>query len=1396
VAGEPKYRLIAEDLRARIESGELTPGTALPDEMHLHDQYAASRNTIRDAIRFLERQGLVERRPGQGTFVMEKTDLFATRLYLGTVAYDQTEDPVFIDEVSAAGREPRLSRLRVEVQNGSPRGEAELWLGESGRIITRQQQRFVDDTPWALKTTTYPFELVERGATRLLEVEDVREGELRYLTDTIGVRQAGWRDIIAVRQLDAAEAEFFALTADAAVPVFDVRRTSYDENGTPFRLARMVYPADRHAFVLSPTADGLGITEPQGGPGPSAERADRARGTLLAQADRAERDAHEALARRSFDEAAAFLRDAVRLDPSRAERLSPDLDYLSAQPGESPGRLAWRRGLWLALAVNSPLELTPTRPGYTAATTHAAAAPAAPAAPAAVAAPAAPGFGHRPAAAQRPQRAGADLETAFIKLLRRFFALPAQDEANILKRLRRQSSGTQYGHDVQFDCVTTADRLVRCHVECKNYARELKPAHISEKIMETQAHWERKQIDYFLIVTPRAGLSNDLDHYIQTLNAQGVLPFQIQVWGPEEGIEEFFAIEPAAYRKVYGAEPPPVDTEAVAARWSARLKPVVRVPPALHDYLTSPRLHSLVGEDHDHFDPLFRECVEVDAVNATGSPLGPLRDVVSGWLDDPVQRRLLLLGEFGDGKSFACYRLTRSLARAYLDNPVATPFPLRLALRDLVAAGNPQELLSRRLQALGADMRDWARVRDIGQTLVILDGFDEMSAQLDHATVAGNLRLLADCARYFEGSKLLVTSRTHFFESTRMQERFLEQLGQPEVVRLAPLQLSNRIGYLHAYAEREGLTGKFEQIRRLYDPIGLAAKPLFLQLIKETLEWLPDDHFDEIILYETSVRNSLERKSEMLEDEGMHTLRREAIDGMLELLESVAVELLKNGGQPVDLRAFGAGRLDIARVLWKMSEADAGLVQNQDARARLGMRSLLKPFPDQGGSAWPVAFCHRSMSEYFVAQALVRAIRDSASMADELLSTVILRPEIVDFAGRLINKADDGAVLTEALARSAHSAVKGGTPGYLGGNAITLAYRSRHRPDSSRWAGLNLSYADLSGADLADADFSGSLLCYATLDNIDLTGADLTGCDLTGARIEETAPVSGVAPGRREGSVLACYGDGIVREWELGGSRPVPRKLLDGVGDLRSAAWGPHGDLIVIDGPVLSLWTVTANRAERSAAFQVRGGVEHVRFAGGAVSFARTDENQRIAVSADCAGATIAAGLPLANPGPVAFAADQTAALAGGRNHVAVVSPDMPEPVPVTVSADPTALDVRRDDAGVARLVVGDGDGGVSVLRLPVNGDQPTAAAATLRPHSGPVLCAAFLSARLVATGGTDRNLIVYEWDEGQFRTLYELKLTLSCAGVKTTGIQGDWERLAIEALRDKAEKLAGGSDA
>ena len=77
----PIYRQIAEELRRRIESGELPPGSQLPTELELREMFDnASRNTVRDAIRSLVTRGLVVTRPGHGTFVVERMVPFAVTM--------------------------------------------------------------------------------------------------------------------------------------------------------------------------------------------------------------------------------------------------------------------------------------------------------------------------------------------------------------------------------------------------------------------------------------------------------------------------------------------------------------------------------------------------------------------------------------------------------------------------------------------------------------------------------------------------------------------------------------------------------------------------------------------------------------------------------------------------------------------------------------------------------------------------------------------------------------------------------------------------------------------------------------------------------------------------------------------------------------------------------------------------------------------------------------------------------------------------------------------------------------------------------------------------------------------------------------------------------------------
>ncbi|MFI7608958.1 GntR family transcriptional regulator [Micromonospora sp. NPDC049366] len=73
--GQPRYRLIAEELRERIESGLIPPGTLLPAESTLTAEFGASRGTIRHAIATLRDEGIVATQSGRGTFVaLPQTD--------------------------------------------------------------------------------------------------------------------------------------------------------------------------------------------------------------------------------------------------------------------------------------------------------------------------------------------------------------------------------------------------------------------------------------------------------------------------------------------------------------------------------------------------------------------------------------------------------------------------------------------------------------------------------------------------------------------------------------------------------------------------------------------------------------------------------------------------------------------------------------------------------------------------------------------------------------------------------------------------------------------------------------------------------------------------------------------------------------------------------------------------------------------------------------------------------------------------------------------------------------------------------------------------------------------------------------------------------------------------
>ena len=245
------YRRIAEDLLQKIEAGEVgREAGPLPTELELREMYDASRNTVRDAIKWLISRGVVETQPGRGTFVVQKIKPYTIPLSVESgVGSEANRD--FQEDVLRRLRRPTVSAPVIEIKQAGDLIATELQLAKGDNIVSRHQRRFIDDTPWSLQTSYYPMTYVERGATDLILAQDMHDGVVKYLQDSLGIEQVGWRDRITVRAPDQTESTFFRLPDDGRIPVFEVQRTGYDDKGRPIRHTVTTYPTDRNQFVAT-----------------------------------------------------------------------------------------------------------------------------------------------------------------------------------------------------------------------------------------------------------------------------------------------------------------------------------------------------------------------------------------------------------------------------------------------------------------------------------------------------------------------------------------------------------------------------------------------------------------------------------------------------------------------------------------------------------------------------------------------------------------------------------------------------------------------------------------------------------------------------------------------------------------------------------------------------------------------------------------------------------------------------------------------------------------------------------------------------------------------------------------------------------------------------------------
>lgn len=230
----PLYHQILRVLRARVASGEYAVGQQFPTDKDLVREFNVGRHTVRAAVEQLVSDGLVERRPGLGTFTVQQS-IQADEWTIAS--FEDLIDRSFQDkfEILSTGFVPTRTNRRVAALFG---------LASTDSLFRVRALRSSAEGPFAYSTIHFPFETgralrahVHEGVPLILQVER-HCGLPAFEARQVAFAVAADRD--ATRILGVPRGE----------PLLVLERTYLSRDGAPLEHTRIAYRCDRYQQVV------------------------------------------------------------------------------------------------------------------------------------------------------------------------------------------------------------------------------------------------------------------------------------------------------------------------------------------------------------------------------------------------------------------------------------------------------------------------------------------------------------------------------------------------------------------------------------------------------------------------------------------------------------------------------------------------------------------------------------------------------------------------------------------------------------------------------------------------------------------------------------------------------------------------------------------------------------------------------------------------------------------------------------------------------------------------------------------------------------------------------------------------------------------------------------------
>jgi GntR family transcriptional regulator len=224
----PRYHRIAETLTDRIRRGDLAPGARLDNQRQLAKSFGVTLMTLRQALELLEREHLITRRHGLGTFVAAPS-----------IDYDILQLRRFAGDLSAKGEHVATRLLGTRFAVPDRRVAEALRLPARARVLALERLRLVDDRPMSLQRSFLPQPIGDEVVRADLASTPLH----RILEFKLGVLITRAHETVSAVRLGRREAR--ELGCRAGEPAFESERISHDAGGAPVVFDRVFIPGDR-----------------------------------------------------------------------------------------------------------------------------------------------------------------------------------------------------------------------------------------------------------------------------------------------------------------------------------------------------------------------------------------------------------------------------------------------------------------------------------------------------------------------------------------------------------------------------------------------------------------------------------------------------------------------------------------------------------------------------------------------------------------------------------------------------------------------------------------------------------------------------------------------------------------------------------------------------------------------------------------------------------------------------------------------------------------------------------------------------------------------------------------------------------------------------------------------